>query len=183
MGGARWMDSIEGWEYVDISTFLPELVRIQGFEGTKRILHEFGADRLIFATDYPQVYKVKTENIYKEYFKILDKMEFSESIHIDMSKIAKVNFRRAILKTKVRIYEKDNDASIVFQITTPDTLLYWNGEAIAQQFYEDELGEYKTVKADFWLPRYYTVNSEISTFLWNVGKDSLDVKNIKIHLE
>ena len=112
-----------------------------------------------------------------------DKMEFSESIHIDMSKIAKVNFRRAILKTKVRIYEKDNDASIVFQITAPDTLLYWNGEAIAQQFYEDELGKYKTVKADFWLPRYYTVNSEISSFIWNVGKDSLDVKNIKIHLE
>lgn len=93
MGGVRWMDALEGWEYVDISTFLPELVRIQGLEGTKRILHEFGADRLIFATDYPQVYKVKTENIYKEYFNILDKMEFSEE---DMEKIAYRNMEKIL---------------------------------------------------------------------------------------
>lgn len=90
MGGSRWMDTLEGNEYVDISTFLPELVSIHGIEGTRRILHEFGADRLIFATDYPQVYKVKPNNIYKTYFDILNQMEFSDE---DIEKIAYNNIK------------------------------------------------------------------------------------------
>lgn len=136
--------------------------------------------------EYEYLLKARKYNETFEFSPILSlnaETEFSESVHIDMSKIAKVNFRRAILNAMVRIYGKDNDASIVFQITTPDTLIYWNGEAIAEQFSVDELGKYKNVKADFWLPRHYTVKSEISTFIWNVGKDSLDIRNIKIHLE
>ncbi len=93
MGGARWMDALEGWEYIDISTFLPELVRIQGIEGAKRILHEFGSERLIFATDYPQIYGVETEKIYDTYFSILDQMDFSLE---DMEKIAHGNMEKIL---------------------------------------------------------------------------------------
>ncbi len=85
MGGARWLDALMGNEYVDISTFLPELVRLYGIDGARRILHEFGAGRLLFGTDYPQVYKVKPADIYETYFSLLDQMAFSEA---EMERIA-----------------------------------------------------------------------------------------------
>ena len=78
MGGYRWMDALGGKEYVDISTFLPELVNLYGIEQANRILRNFGADRLIFATDYPQVYLCKPETIYETYCNILNKMDFTE---------------------------------------------------------------------------------------------------------
>ncbi|MCD7770516.1 MAG: amidohydrolase [Oscillospiraceae bacterium] len=85
LGGSRWQDALEGKEYVDISTFLPELVRIYGVETSNRILREFGADRLIFATDYPQVYRVEPENIYETYCEILNQMDFTDE---EIEKIA-----------------------------------------------------------------------------------------------
>ncbi|PIF06031.1 MAG: hypothetical protein CSA36_03640 [Draconibacterium sp.] len=120
---------------------------------------------------------------FSQAFSLNDKRDYSESINITVDKITKVNFRRAIVKTKLRIYEKDTQASIVFQIAARDTLIYWNGVEIAKQFSENEIGKYKLIKGDFWLPKHYTVNSEISTFIWNRGKDSLDIKKIKVHLE
>ncbi|MCD8006508.1 MAG: amidohydrolase [Oscillospiraceae bacterium] len=85
MGGSRWQDALEGNEYVDISTYLPELVRIYGIKTSNRILREFGADRLIFATDYPQVYRVEPENIYETYCEILNQMDFTDT---EIEKIA-----------------------------------------------------------------------------------------------
>ncbi len=79
LGGSRWQDALEGREYVDISTFLPELVRIYGIETSNRILREFGAERLIFATDYPQVYRVEPADIYQTYCDILNQMDFTDS--------------------------------------------------------------------------------------------------------
>ncbi len=78
MGGSRWQDALEGTEYVDISTFLPELVRLYGIPGANRILREFGAKRLIFATDYPQVYGVKPMDVYETYCDILNQMDFTD---------------------------------------------------------------------------------------------------------
>lgn len=77
MGGYRWMDALGGNEYVDISTFLPELVSLYGIEQANRILRNFGPDRLIFATDYPQVYLCRPDNIYERYCDILDQMDFT----------------------------------------------------------------------------------------------------------
>lgn len=78
MGGYRWMDALGGNEYVDISTFLPELVKLYGIEQANRILRNFGADRLVFATDFPQVYLCETGNIYQTYCDILDQMDFTK---------------------------------------------------------------------------------------------------------
>lgn len=78
MGGYRWQDALGGNEYVDISTFLPELVSLYGLEQANRILRAFGPDRLIFATDFPQVYLCRTEDIYEQYCDILNKMDFTE---------------------------------------------------------------------------------------------------------
>jgi len=62
---------------VDISTFLPELVRIYGISLANRILREFGAERLIFATDYPQVHGVEPQDVYETYCDILNQMDFT----------------------------------------------------------------------------------------------------------
>ncbi len=93
MGGSRWQDALEGNEYVDISTFLPELVRLYGIKTSNRILREFGADRLIFATDYPQVFRVAPENIYETYCDILSQMDFSAE---EAEKIAYGNIQKIL---------------------------------------------------------------------------------------
>ena len=71
---------------VDISFVLTELVDLYGIEQTNRILRMFGEDRLIFGTDYP-------ERNYEEYFKILNKMDFTER---EIKKIAYENIESLI---------------------------------------------------------------------------------------
>ncbi len=93
MGGCRWQDALEGKEYVDISTFLPELVRLYGIPVANRILREFGPERLIFATDYPQVFRVEPENIYETYCDILNQMDFTEE---EARMIASGNIRKLL---------------------------------------------------------------------------------------
>lgn len=93
LGGVKFLDALEGNEYVDISTFLPELVQIFGIEQSNRILRAFGADRLIFASDYPQVYLCETENIYEKYFDILNQMDFTQE---EAEKIAYKNIEKIL---------------------------------------------------------------------------------------
>lgn len=71
MGGVKYLDAWSGCTWVDISFVLPEFMELYGIEQTNRILRMFGADRLIFGTDYP-------ERNYEEYFSILDKTDFTE---------------------------------------------------------------------------------------------------------
>ncbi|WP_160718189.1 amidohydrolase family protein [Isachenkonia alkalipeptolytica] len=71
MGGMKYLDALSGCKWVDISFILPEFIGLYGLEQTNRILRMFGADRLIFGTDYP-------EREYKVYCSILDKMDFTE---------------------------------------------------------------------------------------------------------
>lgn len=96
MGGYRWMDALGGNEYVDISAFLPELVNLYGLEQANRILRNFGPDRLIFATDYPQVYLCRPETIYERYCEILNRMDFTEE---ECGKIAYGNMAKILQLT------------------------------------------------------------------------------------
>ena len=79
MGGMKWQDAISGCGYVDISAVLPELVELYGIEQANRILRRFGVDRLIFATDYPDVRFTTPEKIYETYCDILNQMDFTEA--------------------------------------------------------------------------------------------------------
>ena len=88
LGGMKWQDALSALTYVDISYILPKLYEIYGRDMTERILKSFGADRLIFGTDFPQVYKTKAEDVYERYCSILDEMNFSDE---DMEKIAYKN--------------------------------------------------------------------------------------------
>lgn len=71
MGGMKYLDAYSGTTFVDISFTLIELVKLYGLNHTNKILRLFGAERLIFATDYP-------EGDYKTYFEILNQMDFSD---------------------------------------------------------------------------------------------------------
>ncbi len=93
MGGMKWQDAVTACDYVDISAVLPQLVKLYGIEQTNRILRRFGAERLIFATDYPDVWFTRPEEVYETYCHILDQMDFSEA---EMEKIAYGNISKIL---------------------------------------------------------------------------------------
>lgn len=94
MGGYQWEQLLSTNTYVDFSAILPDYVRSYGIEKTRSILQQFGADRLIFATDYPDSRILPPEEIYSEYFDILNQMEFSEP---EAEKIAHGNISKLLI--------------------------------------------------------------------------------------
>ena len=78
MGAYQWEKLLPTRAYVDISAILPDYVRAYGVEKTNQILRRFGADRLIFATDYPDNRFLQPDEIYSAYFDILNRMDFAE---------------------------------------------------------------------------------------------------------
>lgn len=78
MGAYQWAQLLSTRAYVDISAILPDYVRTYGIEKTNEILRKFGADRLIFATDYPDSRILEPDDIYDSYFDILNQMDFTE---------------------------------------------------------------------------------------------------------
>ena len=95
MGGMKWQDAITGCGYVDISAVLPEFVNLYGIKQTNRILRRFGADRLIFAKDYPDVWFATIEEIYDTYCDILNEMDFTEE---EVYKIAYGNINKILYR-------------------------------------------------------------------------------------
>ena len=66
-------------------------MELYGIEQANRILRRFGVDRLIFATDYPDVRFTTPEKIYETYCDILNQMDFTEA---EADKIAYGNIAR-----------------------------------------------------------------------------------------
>ena len=77
MGAHQWEQLLPTRAYVDISAILPDYVRTYGTPKTNEILRSFGADRLIFATDYPDSRILEPDEIYGSYFDILNQMDFT----------------------------------------------------------------------------------------------------------
>lgn len=77
MGAYQWEQLLATTVYVDISAILPDYIRTYGIKKTNEILRQFGADRLIFATDYPDNRFLKPEEIYRSYFDVLNQMDFT----------------------------------------------------------------------------------------------------------
>ena len=96
MGAHQWEQLLPTRAYVDISAILPDYVRTYGVVKTNEILRKFGADRLIFATDYPDSRILKSDEIYGSYFDILNQMDFTIE---EAEKIAYGNISE-ILKNK-----------------------------------------------------------------------------------
>ena len=78
MGAHQWEQLLPTHAYVDISAILPDYVRTYGIAKTNEILRSFGADRLIFATDYPDSRILEPDEIYGSYFDILNQMDFTQ---------------------------------------------------------------------------------------------------------
>ncbi len=91
LGGVQFADLIGKNVWVNISAVLPDLVSRMGVSETNKVLRQFGIDRLIFATDYPQVCGVAMENIYETYFDILNQMDFTDD---EIEQIAHGNIER-----------------------------------------------------------------------------------------
>jgi hypothetical protein len=113
---------------------------------------------------------------------LTSKKEFSKAIRIDLKKCALVNFRRAIVSVDAKIYHAGSEAMIVMTITSGDSTIYWNGYPLKNSYNFEKAGVKQKITGDFWLPRYYTTNSEISTYIWNSNRDSLQISGLKIHL-
>ena len=78
MGAYQWEQLLPTRAYVDFSAILPDYVRTYGIEKTNQILRSFGADRLTFATDYPDSRSLQQNEIYCSYFDILNQMDFTQ---------------------------------------------------------------------------------------------------------
>ena len=96
MGAYQWERLLPTRAYVDISAILPDYVRTYGIAKTNEILRSFGADRLIFATDYPDSRILEPDEIYGSYFDTLNQMDFTIE---EVEKIAYGNISE-ILKNK-----------------------------------------------------------------------------------
>lgn len=92
MGAYQWEQLLPTHAYVDISAILPDYVRTYGIAKTNLILRKFGADRLIFATDFPDNRSLQPNEIYGSYFEILNQMDFTseEAEKIAHSNILKI---------------------------------------------------------------------------------------------
>ena len=92
MGAYQWERLLPTSAYVDISAVLPDYVRTYGIKQTNEILRKFGAERLIFATDYPDSRLLPPEKIYETYFVILEQMDFTqeEAVQIVYGNISRI---------------------------------------------------------------------------------------------
>lgn len=79
MGACQWEQLLPTRAYLDISAILPDYVRTCGIRKTSEIMRKFGADRLIFASDYPDNRLLQPEEIYDSYFDILGQMDFTQA--------------------------------------------------------------------------------------------------------
>lgn len=79
MGAYQWEQLLPTRAYMDISAILPDYVRTCGIRKTSEIMRKFGADRLIFASDYPDNRLLQPEEIYDSYFDILGQMDFTQA--------------------------------------------------------------------------------------------------------
>lgn len=93
MGAFQWEQLLPTRAFVDMSGILPDYVRTFGIEKTNEILRQFGPDRLIFATDYPDSRFLKPEEIYGSYFAALNQMDFTRA---EAKKIACGNMEKIL---------------------------------------------------------------------------------------
>ena len=95
MGAFQWERLLPVDCYVDLSAILPDYVRVYGLEKTNAILRAFGAERLLFATDYPDSRCLRPGEIYESYFDILDRMDFTpeEAMQIAYTNAEKLFFQ------------------------------------------------------------------------------------------
>ncbi len=112
MGAYQYEELLDTNCYVDISAILPDYVNKLGIKETNEILRIFGAERLIFATDYPSSRYLETEEIYDRYFDILNQMDFEDK---EIKMIAYDNIKNILENVKIKehydlLIDENNDS-------------------------------------------------------------------------
>lgn len=93
MGGFQYEQLYDINACFNISAILPDYVNEYGIKKTNNILREFGIEKLVFATDYPDSRSLKPDEIYNKYFDILNKMDFT---YEEAEKICRYNIMNMI---------------------------------------------------------------------------------------
>lgn len=112
IGAYQYEELLDTNCYVDISAILPDYVNKLGIKETNEILRKFGAERLIFATDYPSSRCLAPEEIYDRYFDILNQMDFEDK---EIKMIAYDNIKNILENVKIKehydlLIDENNDS-------------------------------------------------------------------------
>ncbi|MBQ8080920.1 MAG: amidohydrolase [Clostridia bacterium] len=94
LGGFQWEDAVELDAFFDISAILPDLAERFGVREAGDILRRFGAERLLFGTDWPFSRTLRHDEILDRYMDLLDQMAFSEQ---EMLRIGRKNAEELLL--------------------------------------------------------------------------------------
>lgn len=108
--------------------------------------------------------------------------EYSQGINIDLKEVSLVNFRRAVVAAVVKLDDPGNEARVVLTIEGKDSVIYWNGCVIRDLYKMDKLGTYQKIICDYWLPLHYSTDSRLLLYIWNSGKQNLEISKLKIKL-
>jgi len=93
IGALQWERLLDTNVYVEMSSILPDYIRVYGTEKTNRIFRSFGADRLIYGSDYPTSRLLYPSAIDPFYFGILNQMDFNEE---EKERIAYGNMKKIL---------------------------------------------------------------------------------------
>ena len=126
--------------------------------------------------------KYSKTHLYFQKVKLGQNKEYSKKHNIEIDSHSGSNFRRALVTVNTEIFGENTEAMIVFSIVSDDSTLYWNGYPIKNE-YDFDRGGLQRITADFWLPRYYTIHSVASTFVWNINRDTLQISSLKLKME
>jgi hypothetical protein len=89
MGGVRFLETIDGGGYVDLSGTLLDICDLYGVGFAERLLRKIGLNRVLFGTDYP-IFP------YERYFEVLDQMRFTDG---EIEQIAYKNAAKLLQRT------------------------------------------------------------------------------------
>ncbi len=93
LGGFQYEDLYGLNAYVNISNILPDIVNQLGIAEANKVLRLIGVDKLVFATDYPDSRCLQPTEVYKTYFEMLGKMNFTQE---EAEQICKYNALKMI---------------------------------------------------------------------------------------
>lgn len=108
--------------------------------------------------------------------------EYSNNIRINLKRTTLVNYRRARASVDVRLFNPEGRPEVVIAIQSADSVIYWNGYPLYKDYDFSKPGTRQRIRGDFWFPRNHTTDAILSAYVWNAGRDSMVISNLKIHL-
>lgn len=106
--------------------------------------------------------------------------EFSDILSVPLKDLY---CKKATVRSKVAIEDKNSEALLVIAIDSPDSLFYWNSLKLKNEIPPGKIKKLYSVKGEFRLPDGMPENSKISVYIWNINREFLTVRNIKVSLE